>query len=333
MKRLNLVVTCTKTKSLFPEDGFSIRDNRYRGLTLDDGWRAWKGSFDSKKSNCKTEVAKKLYKGPHWSSVSKLFAGSPNGGHLSIWVCSAGLGLISSNSYIPSYGATFSKGHPDSIWNFESECKAGDVGRDWWNLLTSWKPYFASGPRSLAELARDEPDVPVIVVGSAEYVKAMEDDLVSAKHELIDSKLLSIISCGTKSLLELNENLLPVESRLRTHDRLRGPLLTLNMRVVVELIEASNSTYTAPELQRHVRQLLNESEAQLPSYSERISQTDNEIRAYILSAFNTHKGAQRISRSKLLRQFRSKDNFKCSEDRFKRLYEDATADVERGNDG
>src|SRR5207247_1803168 len=85
-----------------------------RGRTLAARAEAWLKRVRATEA---THVpAESLYSGDHWQVVRSIQNDATRGGpRVSIWVCSAGYGLIPLRAQIASYAATFAPYHPDSI--------------------------------------------------------------------------------------------------------------------------------------------------------------------------------------------------------------------------
>src|SRR5581483_11722789 len=90
-----------------------------------------------------TVPAAELYLGDHWAVVREL-ATRPG---VRVWVCSAGYGLVSVESPLRPYSATFAAGEPDSVCVGAEDVTA--TRRAWWRALAGWDGPGPAGPRSL----------------------------------------------------------------------------------------------------------------------------------------------------------------------------------------
>jgi hypothetical protein len=73
------------------------------------------------------------------------------------------------------------------------------ASRQWWDRVCSSALQHPIGPRSIAELAEQFGNVPMLVVMSADYLTAIRDDLRRAVSLPYFKTHLSIISSGTPS--------------------------------------------------------------------------------------------------------------------------------------
>ena len=144
---LNVVVTCTKEKRVAVSADCELRAVRDRKLV--DRFRNWRGRL----TNCKDRVpARDLYGGDHWAVAREI---SSTRFEVQTYVCSAGYGLIHIDDPIAPYSATFSRRHPDTVW--QNSNREEISASDWWSKLCSWKGHRGFGPRCLAELATEYP--------------------------------------------------------------------------------------------------------------------------------------------------------------------------------
>ena len=144
-----------------------------------------------------------------------------------MWICSAGYGLIPISSSVAPYSATFRTGDPDSVCRGQNS--ASQARQSWWQTLASWHGPQPGSPRTLAELARRNPDVPILVIASKDYLDAVCPDILEAARTLAGKELLSVLSAGAGSVRELHEHLLPCDARLQP--AVGGALLSLNTRL------------------------------------------------------------------------------------------------------
>ena len=228
-------------------------------------------------------------------------------GSLSLWICSAGLGLLNSEAEIPAYSATFEQSHPDSV-------PGGSTGAShWWTALGTWAG-FGTGPRTLKELAQRHRRARLIVVLSSQYLRACRSDLVAAATELESHGQLSVISAGTKHDALLERYLLPIDARLQS--KVGGTKHSLNVRTVKALFESGAETHSAMH-ERLVRWL--RAQPALPRF-DRCAVGDDEVREFIE---NHLRSGDRVTHSRLLREFRS-SGYACEQRRFAQLFEEVS---------
>lgn len=124
-KQLTIVVTCTDRKSRPPSTSLSLRDLP-------------PGAVPQRALTWKQRLAKPeprlplvdLYQGEAWTQAKRLIETvRSTGRNPVVLVASAGLGLRHLSQSVPSYAATFSAGHPDSVATNSQDARA------WWKAL------------------------------------------------------------------------------------------------------------------------------------------------------------------------------------------------------
>ena len=311
MKPINVVVTCTKRKRLLPADGLKMRD--VQADHLDVAFEEWRWRLE--RSDAETLTARHLYSGDHWSVVQSLEEKAyASGIKPTIWVCSAGYGLIAIDAAIKPYSATFSANHPDTVCRWRPSANArGRNGLAWWDRLQAWTGPEPESPRSISALAKSSPEIPLLVVASNNYIKAIGQDLKQAAGCLEDSDLLSVISTGTKSLRGLDANLILSSSSLQR--TMGGSLISLNVRLARAILSGiPYPNLRAPVLRAKVGRLVEESLPVTKVVRGRMS--DEEVRGYIEASL---KQDSRISWSVLLRRLRHNGKA-CRQERFSQLF-------------
>lgn len=190
-RAINLVVSCTNRKRYETAPGLTAR--RLVGSDLQARLRIWKENLRTAPEE--KYPAKDLYIGEHWSVVRDILSAAGNRGwDLRLWICSAGYGLIRPSARIHSYQVTFASGTKDSVtaWGRNAVQK-------WWKGVCSCAIAGERGvPRSLAKLALEFPHTPMIVALSADYLNAVQEDLLTVLSYEYFRSHLAIISCGTK---------------------------------------------------------------------------------------------------------------------------------------
>jgi len=268
-------------------------------------------------SKAQPMIARDIYVGEHWSVVRGLeTVASSSGLQAYIWVCSAGYGLITLDTKIKPYSATFSPGHADTICKWSAPNLAEIPARLWWRLQTEWNGLDASQPRSIKDIAAKDPESPLLVVASQVYLKAILDDVRMASITLSDTDLLCIVSTGTNSLPSLEYNLLPCSAILQTEEG--GSLNSLNVRLVRTILtEFRKKPIRASTLKAYLSARV----AMAPPLRQynRNSVANEEVLAYILKSLRKDSKA---SWSSLLRSFRDSGQA-CSQERFASLFRSA----------
>lgn len=310
MNEIQLVVTCTKKKSLEPERDCMLRHVRGRSTAA----RAadWLARLDG--SGGERVPARELYAGDHWS-IARDFDGSAVGrqAQIRVWVASAGYGLLAMDSRLRPYSATFAVRHPDSV--VSAACRKAPLAaqRDWWSLVTDWAGPWGRQPRSLADLAREHRRSPLILVASEVYLRALCDDLAEARQQLADPKLLSIVSAGTRTLDGLQGSLVACDARLQS--LVGGARGSLNVRLTRHLLSSlGTSLPTLDVLNTLCGQMLAQA-PDLPRYDRR-PLSDQQVCRFIARAV---KDDPSLRPTPLLRRLRDQ-GYACEYSRFVKLF-------------
>ena len=260
-------------------------------------------------------VARGLYAGEHWSIVKTLedVAFSSNLA-ASVLVCSVGYGLISLDTEVKPYSATFSSDHADTINKWRGPNLNEDPNRHWWRLHTEWGRLDVSQPRSIRAIAAKFPDSPMLVVASEVYLKAVLEDVRMASKILSDTELLSIISSGTNTLPGSEFNLLPCSANLQIEEG--GSLNSLNIRLARTILaEFKGKPIHASALRTYFAMRV----ARAPQFQQysRKTMTNDGILEYISKSLVNDPKA---SWSPLLRRLRDSGQA-CSQKRFAFLFQ------------
>jgi hypothetical protein len=310
-KSINVVVTCANRKTVPAKSQLELRTLPVTATA--QRAERWIRRLSSANGN-RAVTANTLYCGEHWSVVRSIPSVAKKAGRITrMWICSAGYGLISSDSPVHPYNATFAAGDPNSVGNGSEGKERERTTKQWWTKLTKWKGPGPEKIRSLAKLARTYPKEPLLVVASREYLLAVEDDLKEAAKELKNPNLLMVVSAGTRQLGSLSANLLPCDARLQTC--LGGARVSLNARITRRLIGRTRvRSMDVSSAKRYLRELLRLQPAIVPP--SRLPATDDQVVRFI-KRDSTRTGI--TSRSKLLRMFRESGRA-CEQSRFAALY-------------
>ncbi len=299
----NVVVTCSHRKRL--QVPHELRVRNLPRLPFDRRVGEWLERL--KGSATPVACALDLYAGEHWSvarSLPKVAAGQP----VHLWILSAGYGLISGEARIHAYAATFAPGHPDSVG-------LNGTRGDWWSALAAWSGPEPGSPRSLAQLARQDPGGTILVALSPPYLDACSVDLTEAAASLDIHERLSVICVGGTDGTKLKDLMLPGDARLQ-HE-LGGSRQALNVRVLAHLLREHQGPMTRIECAATIEDVLS-LQPNLVEY-DRKRCSDAEVAHYIRNRLEID---QSISRSRLLREFRD-DGFACEQSRFGELFNTA----------
>lgn len=304
---VHVVVTCANRKRRVAPRRLQLRD-----LDVDD-LDARCGEWVMRlAAAAPTTPASAMYAGEHWQ-VAKTLAHT-TGPRASLWVCSAGYGLISSEAPIGAYAATFAVRQDDSV----AENVEGT--RRWWAGLASWPGPQPGQPRSFTQLASKNPNSIIIAVLSEAYLRACSDDLHNAASHLIDEENISIIGPGERCK-DIDDLVVPVTAALRP--TIGGSLLSLHVRAAASVLAASREA-GRPLRRSHLTRMMAEATAAAPKDTGRRTPgnrlTDDEVRRFIRNSLK----AGPTSATRLLRQLRASGQ-SCEQGRFKALFNDVAS--------
>ncbi len=302
-ERVQLVVACANRKTQ-PVPG-SLRLRHIVGSSPAGRAARWIDQLE--RSTEPTVPARQLYAGEHWQVVRELESITAAAGvDASLWVCSAGYGLVSADAPLRPYAATFATGHADSV-----SADPGNRPR-WWASLADWKGPVPSAPRTLRDLACREPHAVFLVALSSAYLAACADDLLGLADQLASPEQLTIISTGTRSGGPLSRHLAPATAQLQPV--LGGTRQSLNARILAYLLRNQPDALTHTQVGRVLTGLL-AAAPPLVRY-ERTPRTDRQVGMFIRRRLTSEPD---VTASRLLREFREL-GYACEQGRFAALY-------------
>jgi hypothetical protein len=310
---LNLVVTCSDRKTRPVPRSRMLRS--VRGSSIDDRVHRWIERLEDTSEACLPAVD--LYAGDHWAVVRSLEGvASSRGLDAAVWVASAGYGLIPLRAGVHSYSATFAAGHPDSVATGLNGSDPRGLAQRWWAALTLWRHGGAGIPRSLRELAAQEPSGVLLIAASPDYVRAASEDVEAAAASLQSSDRVAVFSAATGSLGTLERFRVPSSARLQA--LLGGARQSLNARLLKRALEEAkhNASLTAPALRAWAKELAT-MQPPAPRY-DHTPMSDDEVRSYVSSKLEENPSAKHTA---LLRQLRDSGRA-CEQSRFRRLFEE-----------
>lgn len=302
---LNIIVTCTKRKTREVRPALMLRD--IPASDVKTKARAWQARLEA--ADDQRVRARDLYAGDHWRVAMGLPNIAQNSGFRTrLWIISTGYGLISEESRIAPYSATFSPTHPDSV---------GGGGQDsfaeWWKYMAAWEGPAPKGPRTLKALVDLDPKASLLVIASAAYLTAVRPDLEAASEVLHPTAQLLVISAGTEDLGTLGSHLLPADARLQRS--VGGARRSLNVRVARKVLEeVTPSTFKVDAISaRWRRRLVRQPVIESP---HRAKSTEAQVVAFIRQQLRLDPAA---SFTRLLRDYRN-TNRACEQSRFRSLF-------------
>jgi hypothetical protein len=231
---IHIIASCTDRKRAPADEGLLLRN--VKAKSVEERANLW---WDRVKGNRGPSViASELYAGAHWSAVRKLPKIASSADYEpKLWVISAGYGLISADSFIHPYSATFAKNSPDSVClSPENGYARREALQTWWATLGSLKRVDGIHPPTITELAGTLPDGYFLAIASPDYLSAAEADLLTAASTLSDPQRLIIVSSnGGTALKSLESYTVPSDARLQA--TVGGVLGSLHARVAALILE------------------------------------------------------------------------------------------------
>ena len=292
---IRVVVGCTDRKSLPVTD--HLRLGNVASTT--DRIKVWQERIEN--APCRS-AAGSLYAGEAWSVARSLPTATLKGEAISRWIVSAGYGLIQYSDPISPYSAAFAPGGPDSVAVRGESHAAGQ----WWDELSKWRPPGIFGPRSLRDLALEDPEAPIVVAVSATYLKAIWNDLTNAAE--VSEQVVVLGRSAPPGV-----TLVPCDARIQS--TVGGARTSMNNRALRLLLEQADRHEFRPDaMASHFEALL--ADGAIKTY-EREAQTDDQVRRFIRAERNKHAG---LARTPALRMLRDR-GFACKQERFRELWE------------
>lgn len=285
-RKLTIVVTCTDRKSATPAQDLMAR-NLPRGPAAERVglWR------EALSRATELHSLTDLYRGETWSQVRALaLKASHLGYEPSMLVASAGLGLQCVSDQAPSYAATFSSGHPDSVGGSIQEAQA------WWSAL----------PRTAIPRGGH-----AIWVLSAAYSQIVSEQLM---RETLPASLL--VFGGSK---EVPDSLrIPSDRSLRR--ALGGTATSINVRSAAQWLTLSDGADPFDDAARDRWRVWSAEKRQVEIYDRR-PMTDDGVLEFVR---HLRQQDPTVSKTRALRVLRA-DGMACEQQRFSTLFEQAVA--------
>jgi hypothetical protein len=309
---INVIVSCTNRKRYPAPASLTVRN--LGGSDVAGRLRIWKARLRQVPAD--RYRADRLYIGDHWAVARQLPSRVADAGLTArLWVCSAGYGLIRSDTLLKPYQATFAPGTDDYVVAGTTDRTA--EARAWWQGVCALRLGSAqTTPRTLAQLAATQPRTPMLVALSLDYLDAVADDLEEVLKRPFFREHLAIVSCGTVGQRGPRmANILPCDGLMA--GALGGTLTSINVRIARHLLTALKGA--DPTVERLTRLARSIPRAAAPP--ARQARSDRQVLAFIRSAL---RRTPRPSRSRLLREYRDA-GLACEQGRFANLYSVAAA--------
>jgi hypothetical protein len=296
---VHVVVTCTNRKTT-PVPPL-LRLGSVPGRTTAERAQEWIARV-SGPTHASLLPAEGLYAGEHWMVARRLPAMQAGDG-ITLWVCSAGYGLIPAAAQVRPYSATFS-GQRDRVPG------GADGARRWWQALAGWEGPAPGRPRSIRQLVAADRSASFLLALSAAYLEACRDDITAAVKELPDLDRFLVVSAGARNTGSLAGLMVPADARLQA--ALGGTRQALNARIAARLLGAGITSRA--KATRYMAELL-AGQPPVPRY-ERKQLSDEEVTAMIAGRLAQSPG---MSASRMLRGFRDA-GYACEQQRFAGLH-------------
>ena len=293
-QEINLVTSCADRKSL----AVSCEVRSVSGLTVEQRVNSWEKLLKQAPERCR---AVDLYQGEHWKIAQRIYASDG----ISLWVASAGYGLIHAESQLSGYSATFVHQHPDDVI-----CGSGRSSdrREWWNALRQHGGVAAPALREIGASG------PILVAASSAYIDAMADEIIDAISDGAEVLLVT----ANKLDDPLESRRIAVEGRFR--NILGGSMQALNIRVAEHIINSLEDSKMTLATARKIADDLAEQSPPLKKYSRR-TMSDDEVRSFVAAELRSNT---RVAKSALLRKLRDQ-GYACEQTRFSALFAEAKA--------
>ncbi|ATE52687.1 hypothetical protein CNX65_04805 [Actinosynnema pretiosum] len=282
-------MTCTERKTAQPSP--QLRARSLPAGTTDHRVAAWCERLGDEPRVFPLES---LYQGEHWVLTRALVVAARKAGFSpELWVASAGLGLQRASQSAPSYAATFSPRHEDTVAD-EPEERAR-----WWNGVQRRR-----GGATLAELGERGA---VLLVLSEAYGTALHGELRELGELFVDALMIG----GSSDVRGVRR----VRSDGGLRKALGGTMTGLNTRMAISWLEHCTSgkltsTDAVMSWERWSRS------ASQPERYDREPLTDAQVKDFIRETAATHPG---YSRTRLHRMLRDSGKA-CEQKRFAVLH-------------
>jgi hypothetical protein len=235
-------------------------------------------------------------------------------GKASLWIVSAGFGLLSATDRVPNYSLTVSEG-AGSIRSLISACASDPAA--WWLALNE----ELGSTRPLARLAAKRGVEQVLIAMPSSYLQLIAGDLLALPSRSAERLRILTSRAGLASLpIHLQARVLPYDARL---ERITGYAGTANdfpqraLRHFVEVVQGHLMEFDAAR--SAVESALGQPVMSKPPARAKL--TDTEIRGLLRSQWQDKGG----SSTKLLRYLRDDAMVACEQGRFRSIWQSMRA--------
>ncbi len=303
---IQVVVSCTERKSAPANPSLSVAALAHD--TFDDRLAGWLRALGAAP---RTTAAADLYRGEHWAVARSMITA----GRVKVRVASAGYGLVSADTLLAPYSATFAPGLADSVATIGDPMSLDAQRVKWWQSVQEQNRSFTTTFGALASQG------PLVIAASRPYLAAMAPEILVAAAGHPGRVVIASVSEPPASLAHLRP---PATGRLRTV--LGGSMQALNGRLARALVdEVDENCLSLQSAAAFTARLL--SDAPPLEQFNRKTLSDDEVVGFIRAK------AERLSatsHSALLRLLRD-EGMACEQSRFRRLYGLAVGNDERAH--
>lgn len=236
------------------------------------------------------------------SSAKRLGAG--------FWVASAGLGLVSADTRVPSYSLTVVRGNSDNIL----ERIVGHAGpSEWWSAVGTRRSYGHSIEDSFKSSRG-----PILVALSAQYLAMVADEMLALPSKTLERLRIFSLSSGAAVPASLAPYRMPYDARFDGEGSpIRGTRADFAQRALAHFVEAVLEDDPRGALEQHALRVQRfMGRLRPPKPLSRTKASDDEILALI----HRHWGAVNGQSSRMLRYLRDHLGVACEQSRFRDLF-------------
>ncbi|KKL96461.1 hypothetical protein LCGC14_1844270 [marine sediment metagenome] len=256
------------------------------------------------------------YAGDHWAKVKDIERLGA-----SLWIVSAGYGLISADTKICSYNATFNSNDENSVSKFYSKENLKEKNRCW------WKDIHKGRESSIEKIYFDHPGDIFFIALPPNYLKVIEPELDNlASCGVINLHNTYIFSSKQDLSLSLKECF--YQAKEDFCEQLGGSRVSLIIRLARYIFKGlSLKEPTYPQVQKMYNALLLGSSP--VKHINRRKMTDKNVIDFILTELNDST-LTKISTTKLLKKMRDQ-GMGCEHKRFSKIYSELLVEIKNTN--
>ena len=300
--RIAVIVPCTDRKKITPKLDLSFRSLGKQKVS--DLAQEWMRRFDG----VPRVIARELYCGEGWTrAISAYEKARELAANTTLFVISAGMGLINAETMIPSYSATFAAKGEDQISNhiLGHASKSASMNREWWHAINSMNDCYENNLNAIMDH-----DLVFMAVGAA-YYRVMSDEI-----DILGSRLgkdrLYIIAVGLSNQSDDSPYILPIDMSFEV--LVPGARASINQRALDWLF------HNVLPYEMVKRGLLVEriNTLMAPVRGRRIQRKVLKASDDVVTDWIRVRLAPDSSQTKLLREFRREHS--CEQSRFRRIF-------------